>query len=361
MKTIFGRSGGQVVVLYAGVAAVLIGALALCADVSVMYVNWQRAQKVADAAVIAGANYLKSYAASTGYVFAGPAGTGCSGQPDDASKAACTYAVDNGLDASTLTITDTDTSIHVVAQQTGLPFFFAKAIGMGTYSVAASASAKSGGPVTTVNQGLFPVGLQCNTPCSSASFVGGESVTFGAKFVTTVINCSPGVGACPANGNWDWLALDGGGASSLGNDIANGASGSYSIGTGGSCPSGSTCTISSSPGNKANSGQVKNPLKARLNSCPSLTTDPCADGGNPNDIPAGDPCLVVVPAVDFGIPQCKGACTMVIQAFALVYLESDSTASSLDGCYVNGIAPTSVSGPGGTTNLGATTPPTMSQ
>jgi Putative Flp pilus-assembly TadE/G-like len=339
MKTIFGRPGGQVVVLYAGVAAVLIGALALCADVSVMYVNWQRAQKVADAAVIAGANYLKSYAASTGYVFAGPAGTGCSGQPDDASKAACTYAVDNGLDASTLTITDTDTSIHVVAQQTGLPFFFAKAIGMGTYSVAASASAKSGGPVETVNQGLFPVGLQCATGCSNLSTLGGEPVTFGTKFVDTVIN---------ASGNWEWLSLTQNGASSLGSVIANGAPGSYTIGD----------TISTAPGNKGNSGPVKKAVSDRLNSCPALTTDPCADGGNPNDIPAGDPCLVVVPAVDF--KGCTGNCNMAIEGFALVYLESTTTNSSLSGCFVNGIAPTSVSS-SGATQLGATTPPTMSQ
>jgi hypothetical protein len=340
MRNIFGKPRGQVMVLYAGVAAVLIGALALCADVTVMYVNWQRAQKVADAAVIAGANFLKSYASSTGYVFAGPAGTGCSGQPDDASKAACTYAVDNGLDASTLTITDTDTSIHVVAQQTGLPFFFAQAIGMGTYSVAASASAKSGGPVQSVNQGLFPIGLQCATGCSNLSTLGGEPVTFGQKFVGAVIN---------APGNWEWLGLTKNGSSSLANNIANGATGTYSIGD----------TISTAPGNKGNSGPVKNAVSSRLNSCPALTPDPCADGGNPNDIPAGDPCLVVVPAVNFN--GCSGTCSMVIEGFALVYLESTTTNSSLSGCFVNGVAPTSVSGSGGTTNLGATTPPTMTQ
>ena len=339
MKQISGNSTGQVAVLYAGIVAVLIGAIALCADVSVMYVNWQRAQKVADAAVIAGANYLKSYAASTGYVFAGPAGPGCSGQPDDASKAACTYAVANGLDASTLTITDTDTSIHVVAQQTDLSFLFAKVIGMSTYAVTASASAQSGGPVSSVNQGLFPIGLQCATGCNNLSTLGGEPVTFGTKFVDSVIN---------ASGNWEWLALTKNGASSLGGNIANGAPGSYTIGD----------TISTAPGNKGNSGPVRKAVTDRLNSCPALATDPCGDGGNPNDIPAGDPCLVVVPAVDY--KGCTGSCSMVIEGFALVYLESTTTNSSLSGCFVNGIAPTSVSS-SGATQLGATTPPTITQ
>src|SRR5258708_7364715 len=58
MKTIFGKPRGQVMVLYAGVLAVLLGAIGLCTDVGLMYINWQQLQKAADAAVLAGANYL---------------------------------------------------------------------------------------------------------------------------------------------------------------------------------------------------------------------------------------------------------------------------------------------------------------
>jgi Putative Flp pilus-assembly TadE/G-like len=346
MNKILGKSPGQVMVLYAGIAAVLVGAIALCADLAVMYVNWQRAQKTVDAAVVAGANYLKNYAANTGYVFAGPAGTGCGAQPDDASKAACTYAVDNGIAAGNLSITDTDTSIHVVATQTGLPTFFGNALGWSTYSVSASASAQSGGSVGAVNEGLFPVGLQCSTPCSSSSYVAGESVSFGVKFVSSVVN---------APGNWDWLNLtsggNGNGARNLGDGVQYGASGTYSIGD----------TISTAPGNKGVSGPVRKGLNARLGSCPALSPDPCS-GGNPNNIPAGDPCLVIVPVVDY--KGCTGNCTMTIQAFALVYLEpsgpNQATDANLGGCYINGVAATSISS-SGAPSLGATTPPTMTQ
>jgi Flp pilus assembly protein TadG len=340
MNQISGKSNGQIAVLYAGIIAVLLGAIAFCADVSVMYVNWQQVQKTADAAALAGANYLKGYEDSTGYVFSGPAAAGCTGQPDDASKAACTYAVDNGLAAGNVTITEpTASSIQVVAQETGLPYYFAKVLDLSTYAVTATAVAHAAGPVGTVNQGMFPVALQCASGCSNLSTLGGEPVTFGQKFVSSVIN---------ASGNWEWLGLGGTGASALASNIQNGATGSYTIGD----------TISTAPGNKGSSGPVKKAVQNRLNSCPTLANDPCADGGNPNDIPAGDPCLVVVPAVNFN--GCTGQCSMQIEGFALVYLESTTTNSSLSGCFVNGIAPTSVSSSTAPA-LGATQPPTITQ
>src|SRR5579862_1746304 len=117
MKKSFGSSRGQVAVLYAGIIAVLIGAIALGADVAVMYANWEQMQKTADAAAIAGANYL------SGYTFEGTPASGCSGQPDAATTAACTYAVDNGLAVSNLTLTEpTSSTIKVVAQESALPY-----------------------------------------------------------------------------------------------------------------------------------------------------------------------------------------------------------------------------------------------
>jgi len=171
MKKPLRNSRGQVTVLYAGICAILIGAIALGADVAVMYANWQQMQKTADAAALAGANYLG------GYTFAGTAASGCTGQPDDASKAACTYAVDNGLAAANLTITEpTSSTIQVVAQETSLPYFFGKALGLNTYNVSATAIAHATGPSGTVTQGVFPVGLQCTAPCNLSSLDPGQSV-----------------------------------------------------------------------------------------------------------------------------------------------------------------------------------------
>ena len=332
MKKIFSKSRGQIAVLYAGIAAVLIGAVALGADVAVMYSDWEHVQKTADAAAVAGANYL------AGYTFTGTPATGCTGEPDAATTAACTYAVDNGLAVANLTLTEpTATTIKVVAELSTQPYFFAQALGMSTYAVAASASAAAGGPIGTVTVGLFPVGLQCTNPCSLSSLDPGQSVSFGSKFVGGL-----------APGNWQFLDA-GGGDSGLGSAIEYGMTGSYTLGA----------AITSEPGNKGNSSNVKSGLSARLDSCPSLTTDPCADSGNPNDIPAGDPCLVVVPAVDYH--GCTGSCSMTIEGFALIYLEpSTTTSTNINGCFVQAVTANSIASSSAPA-LGALQVPTLTQ
>lgn len=322
MNTVFGKSRGQVVVLYsAALAFALCGAIAMGTDVAVKYVNWQRAQKTVDAAALAGANYLNGGTTTGGLTYTGTTTPGCSGESssDPASEAACTYAVNNGLPASTITISDTTTNIKVVATQSGLPYFFAKALGMSTYTVSASASADAPGPVGTVKNDLFPVGLQCAPPCTPSSLVAGQSLHFGSKFVS--------VGA---SGNWQWLDDsngNGGGDKLLSEAIAGDAPpASFSVGD----------TISSEPGNKGNSGPVKNSLKTRLDSCPSIA-DPCSGGGNPTNIPAGDPCLVITPIVNFN--GCSGNCSMTILGFAEVYLEpATTTSTSINGCFVSTVA-----------------------
>lgn len=317
MKKMFGKSKGQIAVLYAGVAAVLVGAIALGADVAVMYMDWQQAQKVADAAAIAGANYL------AGYTFTGTPATGCSREPDAATTAACTYGVDNGFSAANLTLTEpTVSTIKVVAQLTSRPYYFAKALGMSTYAVSATAAAQAGGPVGTVLQGMFPVGLQCTSPCSLSSLDPGQSVSFGKKFVGGL-----------APGNWQWLdptGGSGGGDSALEAAITNGSSAVFSINP-------PNNVIDSEPGNKGNSGPVKSALSARLSKCDSYGTDPCTTvGGNPNSIDPGDPCLVVVPAVDYH--GCTGSCGLTIEGFAVIYLEpATTTSTNINGCFVKAI------------------------
>ena len=338
MKNSLGSSRGQAAVLYAGIAAVLIGAIALGADVAVMYVNWQHVQKVADAAAIAGANYL------AGYTFEGTPASGCSGEPDAAETAACTYAVDNGLTVADLTLTEpTSSTLKVVAAQSGTetPYLFAKVLGMGSYTVSASASAAAGGNIGTVTQGLFPVGLQCTSPCSLSSLDPGQSVSFGQKFVGGL-----------APGNWQWLnptGGTGGGDSALSAAIESGASASFSVGG----------SIQSEPGNKGNSSNVKDALASRLSSCASIS-DPCTSGGgNPTDIPPGDPCLVVVPAVDYH--GCTGNCGLTIEGFAMIYLEAATTTSTnINGCFVKAIAANTIASSSAPA-LGGSQVPTLTQ
>jgi len=369
MKTIFRKSPGQIAILYALALTTLAGVIALGADVAIMYVNWQQTQKVADAAAVSGANYL------TGTAYTGTVDPTCTGQPDSASQVACTYAVKNGLAASTLNITETappNTTIKVLSTNSGLPYFFAKALPvqhgdspLSTYTVMASATSGGGGTTTQVNAsisdgtnlGLVPLGLQCATPCPAGSFVAGQSVSFGAKFISATINLA---------GNWGWLDLDGSGGSGLKNDLANGATKTYNaINSDGSCSGPGSCTVNTDPGAKV--GPIKQGLDARFANCPSIP-DPCT-GANPiNSIPAGDPCLVVVPVVDFAAAAKAGKASMPIETFAEVYLEptgpNATTATNIGGCYVSAPAGGTLSSTTTTTTsttefVGATAPPTL--
>jgi hypothetical protein len=320
MKRIFDKSRGQLAVLYAGAFVVLLGAVALGTDVATMYLDWQHAQKTADAAAIAGANYLTGVTLGSNFTV----DPTCTGQPDAASQAACTYIAKNGLpgDSPTFTITEpTTTSIKVVTNGAA-PYLFGKALGLGNYNISASATAQGPGNIGTVTIGMFPVGLQCTNPCTLSSLDPGQSVSFGSKFVDGL-----------APGNWQWLSLGGTGSSTLGANVNNGATASYTIGQ----------TINSSPGNKGNSSPVSDGLTARFAKCSAQEgqvsgfTEPCTGAvKNPTDIPANDPCLAIVPAVDYH--GCTGNCTMTIEGFALIYLDKTSSPTNIDGCFVSTVA-----------------------
>lgn len=328
MKDVFAKSRGQMAVLYAGIVAVLLGAVALGADMAVMYTNWQHVQKTADSAAIAGAAFL-----SSNMTYNGTIASGCSG--DNAEQAACTYAVTNDptLASSPNSVTVTEPSgntLKVVATENNLPYFFGRAIGLNTYNVSASATAVAPGVVGTVNPGpgVFPVGLECKAPCTSLSTLGGEPVHFGTKFVTSTIDCSAGVGSCPATGNWQWLDVSvdsSNGIPTLVSAINSGASGSYQIGG----------TIDVKTGNAGQNSNVSKAVSDRMAKCPSLP-DNCT-GVNPNDIPLDDPCEVIVPAVDFANLNGKSR-ALTIEGFALVLLDpATTTSTSINGCFVSAI------------------------
>jgi len=292
-----------------------------------------------DSAAIAGATYM------AGLTFSGAA-SGCTtanGYSDDAQKAACTYAYNNGIDQSvtgtTLNVAEpTSSTLRVTAQRTGLPFYFGKVVGLNTYSVAATATGQALQAVGTIKYGMFPVGLQCTDPCTLGNMDPGQSVSFGQKFVGGL-----------APGNWQFLAINGTGDSNLGTNIDTGTSCAYAIGS----------ILQSEPGNKGNSSNVQSGLADRLSKCHPIA-DPCsAVGGNPTNIPAGDACLVVVPAVDYH--GCTGSCNVTAEGFALIYLEpATTTGTSINGCFVKAVAANTVTAVGAP-QLGAEMPPILSQ
>ncbi len=337
---------GQAVVMITLVMGTLIGAMALGTDVAVMYFNWVQLQKAADAAALAGATYLDG-----GLQFT-TASAGCAGQSDYAKQAACTYAETNGLltDSSSLTINEPGTNlpataptpnIQVVATKSGLPYMFGRVLGLTTYSVSAQATANASSSTGTVNQGLFPMAVQCATPCSLSSLNPGSAVQFGVKFSPTFT----------ASGNWQWLQNSNGsnlGDSGLNAAITNGMAGSFTVGG----------TITSETGNKGKAGPSATAWTDRMSQCPSLSSDPCS-GGNPSDIPAGDPCLVVVPAVNFN--GCTGSCTLTIEGFANVYIEPSSTTTNVTACFVQTVTANTIAGGPSTPDLGSNSQPVLIQ
>jgi hypothetical protein len=346
---------GQMLVLLALILPVLLGGLALGADFSIIYFSWAMVQKAADAAALAGASQLTGQAGSASTVRPKAVnyvnGYACLNGVTDSSNSYATLcpspATKSGGFVDHIVFTNvTDTQVSVGIKRS-VPYFFGKMIGLQEASVAATATAAVN-PLGTVPTGLFPVGVQCTSPCSAVNLNPGQTTTFGSKFVGGL-----------APGNWNWLDLgQGKGASALGAAIQSGASGSFSLGS----------VIGSSPGNKGNSGPVKNGFSNRLGSCHATTgaTDPCQNGalvggtngiGGTSGVPANDPCIVTMPAVDY--TGCHGAnCSMPVEAFVQVYLEQNSTGTDIEGCFVQTLSPNSI-GNAGAPNLGALGQPAL--
>ncbi len=357
-------SKGQMMALCMIVMPVLLGAMALGVDFSIIYLNWSMVQKAADAAALAGASQLTGVSgsaatvkqAATNYAYGYACLNGIS-DPNNTyaticpSKASHPGGYADKINAPIVT----DTSVQVGIKRS-VPYSFGKMIGLQEAAVAATATAAVEA-TGTVNTGLFPVGLQCTAPCKLSSLDPGQTVTFGTKFVGGL-----------APGNWDWVNVgQGNGASALGSAIQNGASASFSVGQ----------TIGSSPGNKGNAGPVKNGMADRLASCSAaktaltegaMGTDPCGGNGaavggtygiggsDSNAVPANDPCLVTVPAVDY--TGCNGSCSLSIEGFAEIYLEQSTTSSEIDGCFVQSVGPT-VTGSAGAPALGSLGQPVL--
>ncbi len=350
---------GQMAVILTLVIATLLGAMALGADVAVMYFNHLQLQKGVDAAALAGANFLDGTYTYTAV------NAGCGGQSDYAKQAACDYAANDGLSSATSTnltynepgvnlpLGAATPNIQVVAQRSNLPYLFGRLLGLNTYGVSAVATAKASGPTTSAN-GMFPMGMQCDTPCSLSSVTPGSPVQFNVKF--TPLQETPG--------NWQWLQNSGSGnsgAPGVAQGITSGMTGTYSVaGSGGS---GQTY-ITTEPGNKANANGVQGAFESRFTSanCP-VTADPC-NGGSANTISQGNQCLVVVPAVNFidpstGSINTSGSFTTNILGFADIYIEPGSTSTNISACFVQAVTANTISGGSNPVNLGSYAQPQL--
>ena len=295
MKKIRNKSRGQIAVLYAGIIAVLLGAIGLCTDVAVMYVNWQTVQKAADAGALAGAaQFLPTAPPFT-------AAAGCGG--DVEHQAGCTYAFNNSAALSEINVTVPATTVpasvpaayasqtvQVTVNRTNIPVLFGAALGI-TTPYQANVTAVAVGPLPLIGaKNPFPAGIPS-----------GQPMTPGTQFSLT--NADPGKNASYGPGNWGWLDIGGSGANNLQDNISNGCD----------------CNLKVGQSITPKTGESWGPVSGAVD---ALITNP---GPPPATLTGNESQLVTVPIVT---PFTNGSSAVTILGFAEVWLVSDIVKSS---------------------------------
>src|SRR6266852_7187831 len=244
---------GQMAVVMTFAMATLLGAMALCTDVAVLYYNWVQLQKGADAAALAGAG---QYGPHT------PPAPTCewSAGSSAAQDAACEYALKNGIKKSEIVrisapalslpansyVPPGGQTVQVLVKRTDIPIYFGRVIGLSKPSASAVATAVGPTPIQTLTRGLWPVGVQY-----PANLTYGASITLSENSGTM------------APGNWKWLDFP-------------------------------QCSPVGAKGNSTNTATAI----SNLIGVPPNTPGPSAPA-SPNQISMSDRQLVIVPLVDW--------------------------------------------------------------
>jgi Putative Flp pilus-assembly TadE/G-like len=302
MRRVRSQSHGQIAVVVTLALAVLVGVIGLGADMGILYFNWVRLQKAADASALAAANYFLPNPPPPPSAPAGCTSWGSSST--DPKQVACTYATFNRALASEVSAVNvpalnppasvgTNQTIQVVLRDTNVPVYFLKLVGVSKFTVAVQATAMAPSPLNGVHNGLFPAGMPPQ-PNNSP-------IAYGAQ-ISLTDDYSPG--------NWGWLdipigfqgstspgsATHGGGANLLETNIQNGCVCDVSVGD----------WLYPKPGESW--GKVRSAVGTR------------ATGATlPSTLTGSEPQLVTVPVIDWSTSN--GASSPVkILGFAEVWL-----------------------------------------
>ncbi|MBF6569239.1 MAG: hypothetical protein IVW54_10240 [Candidatus Binataceae bacterium] len=301
---------GQIAVILALILPVLLGSMALGTDIAILYFNWVQMQKAADAAVLAGANYLP-------------------GDPSQAQTVANNNAMTNGIAQSEIvsTIVASDDMSITMTVNRNVNYYFAKALGLTTGGVgtAATAGIQSNTPTS---RGLMPVGLPCST--------GNCDYTVGQQYVLKAPKTTGSWGQL-GPGNWAPLALGGNGAAVYRQNLELGYVGQLNIGQ----------DVSTE------TGQITGPTQQGLAGRISLgqTIYPSANPASPSPY---DPRLVVVPMVDFS--GSNGESSVPIVNFALMFIDAVTGNNASIDAYYLGTLPSSDTSSTSQQNFGLLTP-----
>lgn len=288
------RTKGQIAIILTLAIPALVAGLALCTDVAVMYVNWAALQRAADAAALAGANYL----------------------PFDSTRAqntAVSYVTSNSVLATevvgTPTVSADQLSITVNLSRT-VPYFMARVVGLttGIVQVAATAGIQQN---DANGRGLMPVALEC---------IAGNC---GYTANTTIAMRDDTTGP----GNWAALALGSHGASPYQSNLELGYAGPV------------VSPVNLEQGSMA--GPTMQGVGDRIST--GAAVDPTIPAGSApaGAAPSYDPRLVVVPIID--PTTCSGgvcngnSSPVAIIGYAQMWLldsHKDRSATVIDAVYL---------------------------
>ncbi len=261
------RSNGQIGVAIAVSLAALLGVTALGTDVAVFYYHWSLLQKAADAAVLAGANFLPT-------------------NPDYARTTANNYATQNGIEGAEITATNVagdNMSIEIRLSRT-VPYYFARVLGLQDAPV--SVRAIAGVLPVGKARGLVPIGVDYRTDMT--------------PYRTIVLKLNS-VGP----GNWQPLALGGPGGDVYRENIQYGYDGVVSI----------TDYVATETGVMV--GPTQQGINDRINA--GLSANP---GASSTDHPINDPRIIQVPIVDF--TAINGKSEVPVLGFAVLWVQGYS-------------------------------------
>ena len=293
-------------IVFALALPAILGALALCTDVGMMYLNWEELQKAADAAVLAGAN------------------RGLPHDPALAAEVANQYAEMNGVQQGEILSTNVaadDMSITMTLRRQ-VPYAFGRVLGLTSAPVTVSATA--GIQSAEAACGFLPIGIPCDAsaPVSSVSQCGmGYNTVENGGSMVQLKPAPTGLASMQGPGNWEPLALGGSGGNQYETNIAYGYSGpALTPGT----------TISTE------TGQVVGPtfqgFQQRLQNGgqTSFISAPPED----NSIDAASPQLVLVPLVNFSSLNGKSAVQIV--GFQEMWVSDvNGQTATISGYFVN--------------------------
>lgn len=299
MRTRTSSSRGQIMVIMALALPGLLGAMALCIDVWNLYSNWVHMQIAADAAVLAGATYLRPNDAST---------------ESTADPVARTYAQNNGVQSSeitSITFAPDQTWIRMTVTRT-VPFYFGRVLGLTTT------------PVNVAARATIQGGTGCGPGCLSP-----VGVPKGVPAIGTTVTLKAGTGSPSAWGSGNWAPLDldiplgsiGGGAKLFKNNILQGYQGTANTGD----------WVPTETG--IMSGPTKSGFTTLINE--GLASFP---GDTSSSFSPSDPRLITVPVVDLANVKLAGVSQQLqIVGFVEVWVDSVTATGDVTVTFVTSV------------------------